>query len=426
MMATLFMILIYFFMTGVEGWGYRSICMCLCAWALSLHRQTVGFVGQRQYFARYAFIFFVRVVGNAYLVEQAFRLHLVQLQPQRPRVVAQEQPRELLVGEHRNAAALFVVGFMLHFGNGVLPFVHKHGAAGAVGENKIGLVGFHGDKLLFGVGNGVASIFAHQILPKAKAAAVTALGIVHHFAAPSLNHAGQHIGKFGFADALSGKNLCIVAPNVLHHAQRTSRETVHQTVAHALFELETKLVDDVARVHNVARHLKLSLGGLPQVLPRLLFESGVVLPLGHHLGENAKRGDARRHIVLVAGLGHQREEPRHDGHRGVEGHHVAVVAYARAGVLVGVVADVLAQLLAQHLEKSRLRAGKKGLTDATPLIEIAVVGNLFLIFVPKTFLHSYNKILYFNSLFSFFVGAFACKRRGPSLCAALCAAATLR
>ena len=70
------------------------------------------------------------------------------LQSQLPRVVPQHEPRQLLVGQHRNPLAFLAIGRPLDFGDGVLPPVEKHGASGTVGHDKVGLVGCHGLELL--------------------------------------------------------------------------------------------------------------------------------------------------------------------------------------------------------------------------------------------------------------------------------------
>ena len=174
---------------------------------------------------------------------------------------------------------------------------------------------------------------------------------------------------------------------MLHHTQRFAGEAVDELVFHLGLQVEAELVDDIRRMGYVLWYGKLALGGLPEVLSCLLEQLGVVLPFLDHFGEDAERGDARRHIVLIAALGHQREESRHDGHRGLEGHYVAVIADAGTGVLVWVVAYIFAEFVTQYAQECRLRAGEEGLADAAALIEVMVVGYLFLVFVPKTFFH---------------------------------------
>ena len=172
---------------------------------------------------------------------------------------------------------------------------------------------------------------------------------------------------------------------MLYNPQWPPGEAVQQLVLHLGLEVEAELVDDVARVDNVLRHLKFAFARLPKILASLLLQFGLFLPFCHHLGKHAEAGDARRHIVLVAVFRHQREQPCHHRHRSVEWHHIRVVADAGAGVLVGIVADVLSQFLAQYFQKCRLRPREEGLPDAAPLIEIMVVGYRFLVSVPKSF-----------------------------------------
>ena len=158
------------------------------------------------------------IVGYAHLVEQRFDIDLVHLHAQLPRVVAQHQPGHLLVGQHRNAAAVLAVGRALHLGDGILPLVEEHGAAGAVGHDEVGLVGRHAFELLMRIGDRVAAVGLHQVVAEPETAAVAPLGVIDALAAPRLDHAGQHVGELRAADARLGEDLGIVAADVLHHA----------------------------------------------------------------------------------------------------------------------------------------------------------------------------------------------------------------
>ena len=174
---------------------------------------------------------------------------------------------------------------------------------------------------------------------------------------------------------------------MFHPAQRLAREAVNQLVLHLLLQLETELEDQVRRVHDVLGHLKRPTRGFVQVLAGLLQDLGLLFPFLDELGHHPKRGDARGDVVLVAAFGHQREEARHDGHGRLKGHHVGVVADARAGVLVRRVVDILPEVIAHDVQEGRLRPGEEGLPDATSLVEEVVICDFLLIFVPKTFFH---------------------------------------
>ena len=113
----------------------------------------------------------------------------MQLQTQLPWVITQQQTSHLLVCKHRNTITFSVVCLSFHFGNGVLPLVHKHSTARTVGHDKVGLVGLHRLEFLLGIGNTIAAVFLHQILTEAEAAAVASFGIIDHFTAPRFNPA---------------------------------------------------------------------------------------------------------------------------------------------------------------------------------------------------------------------------------------------
>ena len=278
---------------------------------------------------------------------------------------------------------------MLHLGDGVLPFVKEHGATGTVGHDEIGLVGLHRLEFLLGVGNRVAAVFLHKILAEAETAAVTAFRVIYHLATPSLDHTSQHVGKFRIADAVFREYLGVVATDVLYPAQRLARKTVNQLVLHLLLQLETELEDQIRRMHNVLGKLERPTSSFFEILAGFLQDFGLLLPFLHQFGHHTERGDTRGNIVLVSTFGHQREKPRHDGHGRFKRHHIGVVTNSRTSMLVGGVINVLPQIIAHDVQEGRLRAREEGLPDATSFIEEVIVGNFFLIFVPKTFFH-YN------------------------------------
>ena len=176
-----------------------------------------------------------------------------------------------------------------------------------------------------------------------------------------------------------------------------------QLVFHLGLQVEAEFIDYIRWVHYILRDIEFTFRGLPQVLASLLQKLGVVLPFLNHFREYAERGDTRWHVVLVAAFGHKREQARHNGHCGLKGHHIAVVTYARTGVLVWVVAYIFAELVAQDAQKSSLRAREEGLADAAALIEEMVVGYLFLVFIPKSFLHK-SLIVRFDYILGDYLG----------------------
>ena len=173
-----------------------------------------------------------------------------------------------------------------------------------VGEDEVGLVGFHRLELLLGVGNGIASVFLDEVLAEAEAAAVTAFGIINHFAAPSLNHASQHVRELRVTDAVLRENLGIMATDMLHPAQRFAREAVNQLVLHLLFQIETEFENQIRRVDDVLGNLKRASRGLEQVLAGFFQNLGLFLPLLQQFGHHTERGNTRGYIVFVTALSH--------------------------------------------------------------------------------------------------------------------------
>lgn len=338
-----------------------------------------------EYLTADALVFFIRVVWYAYFVHQTFALNLMQLKAEGPRVVAEEETREFFVGEDGDAVTFSVVCLSLHLGYGILPFVEEHGAAWTVGEDEVGLVGFHRLELLLRVGDAVASIFLHKVLSETEAAAVSAFWIVDYLAAPCFYHSRKHIGKLGLAHSVMRKDLGIMAADMLHHAEWPARETVDELVLHARLKVKTELVDDVARVNDVVGHFELTLAGSPKILSGLLLQLWMLFPLGHNFGENTETGDARWDIVAVAALIHERKKTCNNRHGCVKGHHVGVIADTRAGMLVRIVADILAKFLAEDSEKGGLRAGEEGLADAATLVEVMIWSYFFLVLVPVAY-----------------------------------------
>ena len=100
---------------------------------------------------------------------------------------------------------------------------------------------------------------------------MTSFGVVDHFAAPGLNHAGQHVGELSVAHTVVGEYLGIMASDVLYYAQRLSSEAVDELVLHLRLKVETELIDDVAGMDDVVWHFEFALAGVPQILASLLF-----------------------------------------------------------------------------------------------------------------------------------------------------------
>ena len=152
-------------------------------------------------------------------------------------------------------------------------------------------------------------------------------------------------------------------------------------------DLVAEVEHDVRRVGQTGGLAEFAARGLQQILARLLFRFGKLLPRGQHLGVDAERGDARGHEVLVARFGHQGELTRHDGHDRFERHDVRVVADARARRVLGVVQQVAAEVVLQDVDERLFAAREKVLADAAARVVVAVVGYLFLVFFPAVAFH---------------------------------------
>ena len=145
-----------------------------------------------------------------------------------------------------------------------------------------------------------------------------------------------------------------MAADMFHHLERLTCKAVHQLVLHLILQFVAELIDDVGWVGDILWHLKLPFASLPQIFARFFQSLGMLFPDLGHLGEDTEGGHARRHIILIASFCHQREEARHHRHRGLNGHHIGVIADTSTGVLVLRVVNILAQLLAQHTQERRL------------------------------------------------------------------------
>ena len=305
------------------------------------------------------------------------------LEAEVPRVVAHHQAGHLLVGQGRDAIAVLAVGLARLLGDDILPTVEEIGTARAVGDDQVGLVRLHRLELLVRVRLGIAPVGLHEILAEAEAAAVTALGVVDHLAAPGLDHADQDMRILGATEALRRKHLRIMAPDVLDHLQGLARLDVDQRELHLLGDVESELIDEVAGMGEILRLGELLLARVPEVLADLGLQLGILMPGLQRLGVASKRGDAGADVVLVAALVHQRELARDDGHGRLLRYRVAVIGDAATGGMVGVLVEILAQLVSRDVKKRHLRTRPKRLTDATPHVEIMVVGDVFLVVRPN-------------------------------------------
>src|SRR5690606_2856108 len=113
------------------------------------------------------------------------------LKPELPWIVSQNQAGDLLISQDGNSLAISTVGNAVNLPDGVLPAVHEHGAARAVGNYHIGPVRFHRLKLLSRGKERVAPVGLHQVLSEAEAATVTPFRVINDITAPSFNHANQ-------------------------------------------------------------------------------------------------------------------------------------------------------------------------------------------------------------------------------------------
>ena len=230
-----------------------------------------------------------------------------------------------------------------------MPFVEEHRAARAVGQDEVGLVRGHRFELFLGVGDRIAAVGHHQVIAESESAAVPPLRIVDHFAAPRLNHSGQHVREFRSADTDLRENFRIVAADVFDAAQRFSGFDVDQFVFGFRGDLFAVVENHVGRVRQVFRLFEFAAGSFIKVVAGLLFQFREVVPHFERFGIDAERRDARRDEILVPRFGHQRELPRHDRHDRFERHDVGMVADAGAGGVTRVFVDVPTQVVAQDI-----------------------------------------------------------------------------
>ena len=243
----------------------------------------------------------------------------------------------------------------------------------------------HRFEFLFRVGYRVSPIGHDQVVAEAEAAAMPPLRIVDHFAAPRLDHAGQHVGELRSADAGFRKNLRVVTADVLDSAQRPARLGVDQPVFRLRGDLFAVVEDHVGGVRQILRLAELAAGRLVKVFAGFLFLLGKVVPQLERLAVDAERGDARRGEVFVSGFGHQRELARHDRHDRLERHDVGMIADPSARGVLRVFVYVAPEVVAQDVQECRLGSGEEVLPDATASVEIVVVGDILLIFFPSFF-----------------------------------------
>ncbi len=173
-----------------------------------------------------------------------------------------------------------------------------------------------------------------------------------------------------------------MAADVFHNAQGLACGARYQVVFRPLGNLAAQLVHQVAGVRNVFGFVELAPAGLPEVLADFRFQLRELPPGLQDLGVVAEGGDAGGHEVVVAGLGHQCELARHDGHGRLLRDGVAVIGDAGAGGVVLGFIDVAAEQVAADLEEVFLAGRKEILPDAAPDIEPVVVRNLFLVVRP--------------------------------------------
>ena len=102
-----------------------------------------------------------------------------------------------------------------------------------------------------------------MILTETVAAAMAAFRVIDDLAAPGFDHAAEHAGVFGAADALVREHLGIVAADVFDDAQRFARGACHEVVFRTLGNLAAQLVHQVAGVGHILGLLELAVAGFP-------------------------------------------------------------------------------------------------------------------------------------------------------------------
>ena len=368
---------------------------------LSAASQDAGEFRLHDVFLVDALVFVFGPVGYSNLVEQRLHGDLVQLQAEVPRVVAQQQAGDFLVGEHGDAVSVLPVGLAFGLGYHILPAVEEIRAAGAVGDDHVGVVRLHGLEFLVGVGKGIAAVGLDVVLPETVAAAVAAFGVVDDAASPGFHHAAQHVGVFGSAYPLGREHLGVVAAYVLDDLQRFAGPLVDEAVG-GLFRDEVPVfVYQVACVCDISGLLEFPAAGFPEQLAYLGLEFGELVPGFEYLDVVAERGDAGGHIVFVARLGHQGELPCDYRHHGFLGDGVAVVGDASAGRVARGFVEILAEHAAAYLEEHPFRSREEILPDAAPHIEPVVIGNLFLVVGPYflfALVYHIRRVFYYSSL----------------------------
>ena len=237
------------------------------------------------------------------------------------------------------------------------------------------------------IGDRITAVGLHQVVAEPEPAAMPPLGVVHAFAAPRLDHAGQHIGEFRTADARLGEYLGVVTTDMLHHAQRLSGLDVYQFMPCPGGDLLAEMENDVRGMRQARRLAELAPRGFKQVFPGFFFGLGELVPRGQYLRIDTERSDARGHEILIARLGHQRELPRHDRHDGFQRHDIRMVADTRTRRMHGIVQQILAQVVVQHVYEQFFAAREKILPDTSAAVIIVIFGDLFLVFFPACPLH---------------------------------------
>ena len=202
----------------------------------------------------------------------------MQLHAKVPGIVAEDQSGQFLVGEHGDTVAVFAVGLACLLGDDVLPTVEEVRTSGAVGDDGVGVEGLHGFKFLPGIGDTVAPVGLHVVLPETIAAAVAPLRVVHHLSAPALYHAGQHVGVLCTAHTLAGEHLRVVASDVLHDFQRFARLLVDEVVFGLGGNLVAPMVDEVTGMGQVFGLVEFAPAGFPQILADLGLQFGKLVP----------------------------------------------------------------------------------------------------------------------------------------------------
>ena len=211
---------------------------------------------------------------------------------------------------------------------------------------------------------------------------MSAFWVVHNLTTPALHHTCQHIRELRATHALLWKYLGVVATDMLHNLQRLACVGIHQLSLRLLGYLLAVVEDNIGCVREVLGYLELPARSLKKVFAGLLLGFRELLPRSQQLGVDTERGDARRGEILISRLGHQRKLTRHNGHNGLQRHHIGVVADACAGCMQGVIEYITTQILAQYLKKHLLAARKEVLAYARTSVVIFVVGNIFLVICP--------------------------------------------